>query len=147
VLIFVNSFSFIFMEFLARIYWAKFFSWAKNAKKGCTREKGPDRPLELGGLAGPVRPAQGGPAAVRLVFSPECSFSTFFFGQKNFKGSLNKENVVSRVFLFGLFIWPNWELGNPSHVAFFSTHATTMVSAKSVESKQGAKEPSMEEAK
>jgi hypothetical protein len=60
---------------------------------------------------------------------------------------LNKENVVSRVFLFGLFIWPNWELGNPSHLAFFCTHTAAMVSPKSVELKQGAEEPLMEEVK
>jgi hypothetical protein len=60
---------------------------------------------------------------------------------------LNKENEVSRVFLFGLFIWPNWELGNPSHLAIFYTHVAAMVSPRSVELKQGAKEPSMEEAK
>jgi hypothetical protein len=54
---------------------------------------------------------------------------------------------VSRVFLFGLFIWPNWELGNPSHLAFFCTRAAAMVFPKSVELKQGAKEPLMEEAK
>jgi hypothetical protein len=31
---FVNSFSFIFLEFLAKFYRAMFFSWAENAKKG-----------------------------------------------------------------------------------------------------------------
>jgi hypothetical protein len=51
------------------------------------------------------------------------------------------------VFLFGLFIWPNWELGNPSHQAYFCTHATSMASLRSLELKQGAKEPSMEEVK
>jgi hypothetical protein len=66
---------------------------------------------------------------------------------ENFKGSLNKENEVPRVFLFGLFIWPNWELGNRSHLAFFCTHAVAMVSPRSVELKQGAEEPSMEEGK
>jgi hypothetical protein len=71
----------------------------------------------------------------------------FLFWSESFKGSLNKENRVSRVFLFGLFIWPNWELGNPSHLAFFCTHVAEMVSPKSVELKQGADEPSMEEAK
>jgi hypothetical protein len=71
----------------------------------------------------------------------------FLLRSKNFKGSLNKENEVSRIFLFRLFIWPNWELGNPYHVAIFCTHATAMVSPRSVESKQGAKEPSKEEAK
>jgi hypothetical protein len=32
--IFVNSFSFNFLEFLAKIYWANFFPWAEKAKKG-----------------------------------------------------------------------------------------------------------------
>jgi hypothetical protein len=58
---------------------------------------------------------------------------------------LNKEIEVPRVFLFGLFISPNWELGNPSHQAYFCTHAAAMVSPTSLELKQGAKEPSMEE--
>jgi hypothetical protein len=71
----------------------------------------------------------------------------FLLWSKNFKGSLNKENAVSRVFIFGLFIWLSWELGNPSHVAIFCTHAAAMVSPRSVELNQGAKEPSMEEAK
>jgi hypothetical protein len=71
----------------------------------------------------------------------------FLVWSENFKGSLNKENVVSRVFLFRLFIWPNWELGNPSHQAFFCIHTAAMVSPKSVELKQGANEPSMEEEK
>jgi hypothetical protein len=71
----------------------------------------------------------------------------FLLRSENFKGSLNKENEVSRVFIFGLFIWPNWGLGNPSHLAFFCTHAVAMVSPRSVEMKQGAKEPSMEDAK
>jgi hypothetical protein len=71
----------------------------------------------------------------------------FLLWSENFKGSLNKENAVYRVFLFRLFIWPNWELENPSHLAFFCTHAAAMVSPKSVELKQGAKEPSMEEVK
>jgi hypothetical protein len=71
----------------------------------------------------------------------------FLLQSKNVKGSLNKENEVSRVFLFGLFIWPNWELGNPSHLAIFCTDAAAMVSPRSVELKQGAKEPSMEEVK
>jgi hypothetical protein len=62
-------------------------------------------------------------------------------------GSLKKENVVSRVFLFGLFNWSRWELGNPYHLTFSCTHAATMTSTKSIELKLGAKEPSMEEAK
>jgi hypothetical protein len=71
----------------------------------------------------------------------------FLLWSENMKGSLNKGNAVSRVFLFGLFTWPNWELGNPSHLAFFCTRAAAMVFPKSVELKQGAKEPLMEEAK
>jgi hypothetical protein len=53
--IFVNSFYFIFLEFLA-IYWANFFPWAKKAKKGGTRETGSDRPPKQGGPTGPVGP-------------------------------------------------------------------------------------------
>jgi hypothetical protein len=30
--VFVNSFSFNFLEFLAKIYWANFFPWAKEVK-------------------------------------------------------------------------------------------------------------------
>jgi hypothetical protein len=60
---------------------------------------------------------------------------------------MKKENAGSIVFLFRLFNWPNWELGNPSHLAFSCTQAVAMMSPKSVELKQGAKEPSMEEAK
>jgi hypothetical protein len=43
--------------------------------------------------------------------------------------------------------WPNWELGNQSHQAIFCTHTVAIVSPRSLELKQGAKEPSMEEAK
>jgi hypothetical protein len=71
----------------------------------------------------------------------------FLLRSEHFKGSLNKENEVSRVFLFGLFIWPNWELRNPSYLSIFCTHVASMVSPRSIELKQGAKEPSMEEAK
>jgi hypothetical protein len=71
----------------------------------------------------------------------------FLLWSENIKGSLNKENEVPRVFLFGQFIWLNWELGNPSRLAFFCTHTAAMVSPRSIELKQGAKEPSMEEAK
>jgi hypothetical protein len=71
----------------------------------------------------------------------------FLFRSENFKGSLKKENEVPKVFLFGLFIWPNWELGNQSLQAIFCTHATAIVSPRSLELKQEAKEPSMEEAK
>jgi hypothetical protein len=79
-------------------------------------------------------------------FFPEKLLFDFLLRSENFKGSLNKENEVPRVFLFGLFIWPNWELGNPSHLAIFCTHVEAMVFPRSVELKQGAKEQSMEEA-
>jgi hypothetical protein len=68
----------------------------------------------------------------------------FILRSEKFKGSLNKEDEVSRVFLFGLFIW---ELGNPPDLAIFFSHAAAMVSPRRVELKQGAKDPSMEEAK
>jgi hypothetical protein len=75
--IFVNSFSFIFLEFLAKIYWANFFPRAK--KKGKPDWIGPrDR---VGQPGRSDRPS-GAPATVCLGFSPECSFSTSFFGQK-----------------------------------------------------------------
>jgi hypothetical protein len=84
VLIFVNSFSFIFLEFLAKIYWANFFSWAESAKKGrYTRDgTGPDPAAGWAGRPGPVRSAQWGPGGGSLGFSPIRSFSTSFFGQK-----------------------------------------------------------------
>jgi hypothetical protein len=145
--IFVNSFSFIFREFLVKFYRANFFSWAENAKKGGTWKTGPDQPPEQGGSADPVRPAQGGPGGGSPQFFPGMLLFNFLLWSEKFKESLNKENAVSRVFLFGLFIWPNWELGNPSHLAFFCTHAAAMVSPKSEELKQGAEGPSMEEAK
>jgi hypothetical protein len=89
----------------------------------------------------PRGPGGGSPP----VSSGTCVFD-FFLWSENFEGSLKKENVVSRVFLFGLFNWQRWELGNPSQLAFFCTHATAMTSPKSVELKLGAKESSMEEA-
>jgi hypothetical protein len=75
-----------------------------------------------------------------------CLFD-FLLWSETFKGSLKKENVVSKAFLFRLFNWPNWERGNPFHLAFSCTHAIAMMSPKSVELKQGTVEPSMEEAK
>jgi hypothetical protein len=73
--IFVNSFSFIFLEFLAKIYWANLFSWAKKAKKGGARETRLDRPPDrVGRPARSDRPS-GAPAVVRPGFSQECSFS------------------------------------------------------------------------
>jgi hypothetical protein len=51
------------------------------------------------------------------------------------------------VFLFRLFNWLRWELGNPSQLASFCIHAAAMTSPKSVELKLGSKEPSTEEVK
>jgi hypothetical protein len=85
VLIFVNSFSFIFLEFLTKIYRANFFSWAENAKKDGSQKTGPDRPPGTGWAGRPGRtgpPEQGGLVAVCPGFSPIRSFSTSFFGQK-----------------------------------------------------------------
>jgi hypothetical protein len=96
---------------------------------------------------GPVRSAQVGPSGFLPRFFPGLLLFDFLLQLENFKGSLNKEIEVPRVFLFGLFIWPNWELGNPSHQAYICTHAAAMASPRSLELKQGAKEPSMEEAK
>jgi hypothetical protein len=63
----------------------------------------------------------------------------FLLWSENFKGRLKKENEVLKIFLFGLFIWPNWELGNQPLQAIFCTLATAIV-------KLEVKEPSMEEA-
>jgi hypothetical protein len=61
-----------------KIYWANFFSRAKNAQKGRYTGDGTGPAPEHGGPAGPV----GVVAAVRPGFPPECSFSTSFFGHK-----------------------------------------------------------------
>jgi hypothetical protein len=143
----VNSFSFNFPEFLAKIYWANIFPWAKEVKKGSARKTGPARPPRQGGPAGPVRPAQLGLDGGCPQFLPELLLFDFLLRSENFKGSFKKENEVPRVFLFGLFIWPNWELGNQTHQAIFCTHTAAIVPPRSLELKQGAKEPSMEEAK
>jgi hypothetical protein len=145
--IFVNNFSFNFLEFLAKIYCANFFPWAEKAKKGGTRETELDRPPEQGGPADPVGSAQVGPDNVSPRLFPGLLLFDFLLQLENYKGSMNKEIEVPRVFLFGLFIWPNWELGNPSHQAYFCTHAAAMASPRSLELKQGTKEPSMEETK
>jgi hypothetical protein len=80
--IFVNSFSFIFLEFLMEIYWANFFHGIRKRNNGGTRETGPARPWDrVGRPAQSARPSRV-PAAVRLGFSPIRSFSTSFFGQK-----------------------------------------------------------------
>jgi hypothetical protein len=117
--IFVNNFSFNFLELLAKIYWANLFPWAEKAKKG--RQTGNWTGPALGtGWAG--RPSPIGPGGPRRRFAlvfPEFLFFDFLLRSENFKESLNMEIEVPRVFLFGLFIWPNWELGNPSHQAYF----------------------------
>jgi hypothetical protein len=129
-----------------KICWANFFSWDENAKKGRYTGNGTRQPgNRVGRSAQSDRPKGAGGGSCR--FFPGMLLFDFLLWSENVKGSLNKENVVSRVFLFGLFIWPNWELGNPSHLAFFCTHAAVMVSPKSVELKLGAEETSMEEAK
>jgi hypothetical protein len=110
-----------------------------------TQKTGPNRPAKRGRSAGPVRLAQGARAVDRPQFFPRMYLFDFLLWSKNFKGSLKKENAFSRVFLFGLFNWPRWELGNRSHLAFSCIHATAMTSPNSVELKLGAKEPSMEE--
>jgi hypothetical protein len=86
--IFVNSFSFNFLEFPAKIYWANVFPWAEKAKKGryTGNWTGPAPGTGWAGRPSPISPA------FRPGFSPICSFSTSFFSQKIF---------------FGLFIWPN----------------------------------------
>jgi hypothetical protein len=68
--IIVNSFSFIFLEFLAKIYMTNFFSWAKKAKKGryTGNRTGPAPGTRWAGRPGPT--GLGGPAAVRPGFSP-----------------------------------------------------------------------------
>jgi hypothetical protein len=70
----------------------------------------------------------------------------FLLWSENFKGSLKKENEVLRVFPFGLFIWPNWELGNQPLQAIFCTLATAIVPPRSLELNLEAKNPPMEEA-
>jgi hypothetical protein len=98
-----------------------------------TWKTGPDRPAEQGGPAGPVRPAQGGPGSGSPLFFPGTCLFDFLVWSENFKGSLKKKIAVSRAFLFKLFNWPNWELGNPSNPAFSCSHAAVMVSPKSIE--------------
>jgi hypothetical protein len=88
-----------------------------------------------------------GPDGGSPRFFPGTCLFNFLLWSENFKGSLKKENAVSIVFFFELFNLPNWELGNPSHLAFSCTYAAAMMSPKSVELKQGVEEPSMEETK
>jgi hypothetical protein len=79
------SFSFNFLEFLAKIYWANFFPWAKEVKKGGARKTGrPDPRDRVGRPAWSDRPSRVSVADVP-DFCPNCSFSTSFFGQKIFR--------------------------------------------------------------
>jgi hypothetical protein len=98
--IFVNSFSFIFLEFIAKIYWDNFFSWAKKAKKGWYTGNwtGPAPGTRWAGRPGPTDPM--GRRGGSPWFFPGMLLFNFLLRSKNFKGSLNKENEVSRVFLF-----------------------------------------------
>jgi hypothetical protein len=98
----------------------------------------PDRPGPRDRVG---RPAQSDrprwvPAAIDPGFLPELLLFDFLLQSENFKGSLNKENEVPRVFLFGLFVWPNWELGNQSLTTIFCIHAAAIVSPRSLELKQ-----------
>jgi hypothetical protein len=83
--IFVNSFSFNFLEFLVKIYWANFFPLVKKAKKGATQETEQDRPPEQGRPADPVRSAQVGPGGVLPLFFPGFLLSDFLLRSENFK--------------------------------------------------------------
>jgi hypothetical protein len=69
-----------------------------------------------------------GPGVSRPRFLTELLLFDFLFRSENFNGSLKKENEVLRVFPFGLFIWPNWELGNQPLQAIFCTLAAAIVS-------------------
>jgi hypothetical protein len=97
------------------------------------------------------RPSLTGPVGSRRrtspIFARIAPFRLPSSVRKFFKGSLKKENEVPRVFLFGLFIWPNWELRNQSHQVIFCIHIAAIVSLRSLELKLEAKEPSMEDAK
>jgi hypothetical protein len=64
---FVNSFSFNFLEFLVKIYWANFFPWAMEAKKGwCVKNR--TDPAPEAGWAG--QPGPTGPVGFRRPMSP-----------------------------------------------------------------------------
>jgi hypothetical protein len=77
---FVNSFSFIFLEFIAKFTRPSFSHGLKMRNKRDSRKTGPHRPANRGRPAGSVRPAQGALAAVRPRFPLGRAFSTAFFG-------------------------------------------------------------------
>jgi hypothetical protein len=73
--IFVNSFSFNFLEFLAKIYWDNFFPWAKKEKKGryTGNWTGPAPGTRWAGRSGPTGPV--GPRRwFTLVFPRKAPF-------------------------------------------------------------------------
>jgi hypothetical protein len=92
------------LEFLVKIYWANFFPWAEKAKKG--RYTG-NRTGPTPGTGWAGRPGLTGPVGPRWRFAPVFPgklLFDFLLRSENFKGRLNKEIEVPRVFLFRLFI-------------------------------------------
>jgi hypothetical protein len=88
--IFVNSFSFNFLEFFAKIYWANFFPWAKEEKIGqCAKTRTGLAPEA--GWAGRPRPTgpEGFGGRRRRVL-PELLLFDFLLWSGNFKGSVKK---------------------------------------------------------
>jgi hypothetical protein len=65
----------------------------------------------------------------------------FLVWSENFKGSREKENMVSRVFLLGLFKCTRWKLVNPSQFASFCTQEAAMTSPRCMDIKLGAEKP------
>jgi hypothetical protein len=55
------------VEFLAKIYWANFFSWAESAKKGWFTGDGTG---PAPGAGWPSRPGPTGPVGPRWRFAP-----------------------------------------------------------------------------
>jgi hypothetical protein len=72
---FVNSFSFIFLEFLTKFYHPIFFTWAKNAKLVGHAKNRTEPASELGQADRPVPIGPGGPGGG----SPPVSFGTRVF--------------------------------------------------------------------
>jgi hypothetical protein len=66
--IFVNSFSFNFLEFLAKIYWANFFPWVEKAKKG---QYTGNRTGPAPGIGWAGRPGLTGPVGPQRRFAPD----------------------------------------------------------------------------
>jgi hypothetical protein len=122
-----------------KFYRAIFFTWAENAKL-VGHAKNQTEPACKPGKAGWPGPTDPGVQAAVCPRFPLCVFD-FLVWSYNFKGSQEKENMVSRVFLPGLFKWTRWELGNPSQFASSCTQAVAMMSPRSMEIKLGAKEP------